>query len=353
MRLILGLCVVFLTCLASHAIKLQCRDMQNRPVDWFIAYKLPSSPHFIYTDNATPDWVPSEASIDDQTSALGYTLNGLLQTSKNSKNDHVYAVYNDEHPRSKKTDSYRAHAKGAFAFDDFTGFWLVHSVPGFIDLKSDKYEYPGTGMRFGQTFICLSLSVTALTELGKHLETLQPSIVGSNMPDSFAKLAPALARAVGQKRPSKNLNATIVQGVETLGGANFKLFSKNRKFHKDLYTDLVAPTLSTPLFVESWLNGGAEDLASDCNSTNKVMNIRSLDLANRIQFSSAKDHSKWAVSDNPRKPFVCIGDINRQKSQFDRGGGTVCFRNATLWRIFRSNVGEVQCCDQKVHTTCP
>ena len=39
---------------------------------------------------------------------------------------------------------------------------------------------------------------------------------------------------------------------------------------------------------------------------------------------------KWAVS--LKSDWVCVADINRMISQEKRGGGTIAFRDQTLWR---------------------
>ena len=45
-----------------------------------------------------------------------------------------------------------------------------------------------------------------------------------------------------------------------------------------------------------------------------------------------QDHAKWASSTDKKKPWVCVGDINRDKSQaLARGGGTIAFQHLPLW----------------------
>lgn len=55
------------------------------------------------------------------------------------------------------------------------------------------------------------------------------------------------------------------------------------------------------------------------------------DTVNNYRYT--KDHSKVAITQN--KKFVCVSDINRQKSQYQRGGTALCFENVPLWTGIR------------------
>ncbi|KHJ89008.1 hypothetical protein OESDEN_11184 [Oesophagostomum dentatum] len=61
-------------------------------------------------------------------------------------------------------------------------------------------------------------------------------------------------------------------------------------------------------------------------------------------YSSSKDHSKWGVSLDGNVPAVCIGDVNRQESQFKRGGGAVCIEDKNMWKTFYNSIGSYVDC---------
>uniref|UniRef100_A0A0M3KCV0 Cell-death-related nuclease 7 (inferred by orthology to a C. elegans protein) n=1 Tax=Anisakis simplex TaxID=6269 RepID=A0A0M3KCV0_ANISI len=105
---------------------------------------------------------------------------------------------------------------------------------------------------------------------------------------------------------------------------------------------LVAPEMKTSLFTETWMNG-PNDFDSECSSKYTVNNIESLNVDGN-QFKNSKDHSKWAISVDEKEPLLCIGDINRQKSQMKRGGGTVCILNDRLWGLYNKTIVNVQPC---------
>ena len=44
-------------------------------------------------------------------------------------------------------------------------------------------------------------------------------------------------------------------------------------------------------------------------------------------------------------PLVCVGDINRMKTQLKRAGGTVCFSDIGAWRAFNAAVEKIEHCN--------
>ena len=149
-------------------------------------------------------------------------------------------------------------------------------------------------------------------------------------------------------------HVTSVETITTQKGDNFESFSRDQHAAKagELYSTVISPKLDTPLIVETWRRGAGGVLASNCTKSAKshdVMNVAEMNLEVDGNKSTGtwqyiKDHSKWAISAESEKPFVCIGDINRMKSQLKRGGGTVCIKSKPVWTLFRNSVAAIEPC---------
>ena len=58
------------------------------------------------------------------------------------------------------------------------------------------------------------------------------------------------------------------------------------------------------------------------------------------------DHSKWAVSvpSKGKQALTCVSDLNRMRSQFSRGGGSICLQSPSMWSIFNATVENIEPC---------
>jgi deoxyribonuclease-2 len=124
--------------------------------------------------------------------------------------------------------------------------------------------------------------------------------------------------------------------VKSLAGTTFHSFAKDNQFDKDLYHVLVARHLQTDLLTETWQKG--KDIGVSCQGNFTVEDVNSIKISGLLGtpnvnfgFSSMKDHSKFAMGKHIERPYVCVGDINRQPSQYKRGGGALCFKDVVIW----------------------
>jgi len=361
---------------ACDAVNPRCKDENNRVVDWYVLYKLPkvhessnsvirSGLAYLYMTNDTVDkgWQLSTKKISAKNSIPGNTLAPLYNDSEASKA--FWFMYNDDPPNRPSNGKY-GHTKGVVIANKQQGLWLIHSVPKFPPLPNSgndtrrghvdensipgnrsEYNYPSSGMTYGQSFLCISVNGDQFDSIGHQLIYNQIIVYRRNILATFATTFPVLTDAANQKRIRRApFNSKTL--LKSSGGVEFVSFAKSDKWQKDLYDEFVAPTLKTDLFAETWLNGRGR-LPSDCEQV-KVYNIISINLESiDIGFTSSRDHSKWAVAveGKANKTWTCIGDINRADTQYIRGGGTVCFNDRKVWENYRKSVNDVEPCPKQ------
>jgi len=354
-----------------------CLDENGHPVDWWILYKLPEMKpkkprkHKKHNKNAfkktrnknknrnktkdsnivegtayvymlssgkSKDWTLSDKSVEDPDSVPGRTLAPIYQ----NRSDLFYALYNDEHPDGP-TSFDLGHTKGVVFGDAVNAVWLIHSVPHYPPYPNQTYGYPHTGHRYGQSYMCQSVPTATLDSIGKQLTYNEPYLYAVNLP-AWTSAFPNLQLAAHGKH-IKKAPFYSTEAWETKAGVKVTSFAKFSKFGKDLYADLVAPSLQIPLLVETWPNGRGR-MSSNCSVPFVVENIAELDFpgVNGEDFTTKHDHAKWAISLDEKTPFVCVGDINRMETQRKRGGGTACFEDIDAWTVFRNTIKDVEAC---------
>lgn len=78
---------------------------------------------------------------------------------------------------------------------------------------------------------------------------------------------------------------------------------------------MVAEELKTDIKTETWWIHYKTKLGPACDQLYKVYNIKDLQYkVAQVSFSNYDDHSKFVVSADQSKPWICVGDINRSVS---------------------------------------
>lgn len=173
-------------------------------------------------------------------------------------------MYNDETP-SGAEDNLLGHTKGVVMSDDSEGFWLIHSVPHFP--PEGSYSYPETGLRFGQSYLCITMNLENINSVGKQLQYNQPLIYKSFLSNALQNKLSNIY-AVTKKLYVKSAPWFRLSSIYSIKGVQFLSFGKTRQFGKELYKDWVANALQSNLLVETWLNGAGR-IPSDCSNIYK------------------------------------------------------------------------------------
>uniref|UniRef100_W8BGC2 Deoxyribonuclease-2-alpha n=1 Tax=Ceratitis capitata TaxID=7213 RepID=W8BGC2_CERCA len=351
----------------NAASKVVCRDEDGAPVDWFYMYKLPrihthygarrnsSGFNYLYITSANYDtWRLSTHEVTTTESMPGKLLQPLFDDERV-----LIVAYNDQKPNSNSS-TLKAHAKGLLATDGESAVWLVHSVPHYPEIP--VYKYPLTGGRYGQSFLCMSLQASEVDKVATQLRLMAPLIYYKRTPAKVLAQFPILEQVVEGKWQNEAPFQNKVK-LETLGGTKFKSFAKSGKAVTELYEDFIAPELDVNLLVETWRNGGG-NLESNCTKSDKVFNIREIhEQQLQIAFNTTSDHSKWAVSQETGlklwrwrvggADWICVGDINRQREQLVRGGGSVCLKNSKVAQLYRQLIQGFEPCPRNANQKRP
>jgi len=332
---------------------ISCLDENGGAVDWWIILKLPLLPScddpklnsgfaYAYADVNSPTLALTGRRLDDPNASLTKTLGQVYNAGQANL---AWIMYNDQPPNGTATDTY-GHTKGLTAYTSNNGFWIAHSTPQYPPPQADQYSFPLK--EYGQSFICLTLGLDALNDVGNAFLLNRPYVYDSNIPDGMSGLVPSMAQVVAKKFNSKTplSNATSVSTY--FSGMPFVVFSRNAKWDSDLYSDLVEPYYKSGLLVESWMNGAATNkmptFCAGANYAYSSINVRQVSFNTCATWLETKDHSKWAISIAPNSNVFCVGDTNRQFSMAKRGGGTVCARNATMLKSFKAIISAADSC---------
>ncbi|KAL2092429.1 hypothetical protein ACEWY4_012227 [Coilia grayii] len=341
----------------GNADPITCYDDLGKAADWFYLYKLPHHESrfeglkYLFMDKVTEGWADGRGLVNDSTGALGRTVGQLYQSTEQG-----YILYNDQPPTPEPETGSTGnvgrsggHTKGVVLFDKQQGYWLVHSTPHFPPpKKAGAFSYPDSGIVNGQNFICVTYPLDHFQTIGEQLQINQPHVFDCHIPDSLAPSVESLAQLCKHGREERGNVSLLHDATKTtnrsvaltsLGGTTFINFAKGESFANDLYHSWVAPALQSDLLVQFWQRSTGV-LTSDCSPSWKVLNIEELAPGQRFTFQSMDDHSKWAVSTTAATGsaggWVCVGDINRNKAEERRGGGTVCLQDPTVWKAYRT-----------------
>ena len=338
-----------------------CIGENGSPVDWFAVLKVPNGAMYAYIDPTMYEKDPTSAEwkvvegktlAENKGNAVAETLQQLYDDAGATL---AYVQYNDQAPSGKKATSYQGHSKGVWATGEGGGFWLLHSVPRYPDAVSTSNDvYPGMPEyenRYGQSFLCLSLDTEKMDAVAEQFYYNRAAIFDFKEVPELTPRLPNFTKFV-QGAYSKDPVTNEVDITTRSGKFHFTSFAKTHYWDDYMYLQLVAEKFDTNLLVETWMNGINPDPTFCKGSDYKysIMNVRHVavadDLYGSIDWKETQDHSKWCVSTDstPGTKVACIGDINRQRSQNGRPGGTVCIENEALWTAFTKAIIDYDQC---------
>lgn len=100
-----------------------------------------------------------------------------------------------------------------------------------IPESESEYNYPTSGMNYGQSFLCISVNSDQFDSIGKQLMFNQIVVYRRNIPAMFAATYPVLTDAANQKRIRQApFNNKML--LKSSGNVEFVSFAKSDKWQK-------------------------------------------------------------------------------------------------------------------------
>jgi len=328
--------------LVSLVNAFSCLDESGNFADYWAALKANAGTEMYYHDADTGSKFASAKSMGGTDGAVVNTINQLYGSLGKS---FAYAMYNDEIPGGS-TSSTRAHSKGVILFNGDQGFWLVHSFPKWPSAVEDGYKgLPSE--TYGQSFFCVSFRLSQLEKIATVHLLQWPQVYSSGISDDLKDSLPNFVSWIGGGKTSgKGLSTPL----SSYNGRSFTHYGKSKECDCNLWEGVVAPGIGDGLLVETWQNGKSSlKMPSFCppDYAFAVTNVTKVQMPDGRSWLETQDHAKWGISLSSSKAMTCIGDINRQSSQVNRGGGTLCYHNTDLWKAMSSSVAEAFHCDSQ------
>ncbi|XP_070845518.1 deoxyribonuclease-2-beta-like [Chaetodon trifascialis] len=348
-----------LFCWSSEA-RVTCRDENNGEKDWYILYKAPrqgtlTGLEYLYIDsNGVKKMEPLKPSassggtagpsataykpINDPEGILANTLRPLFTPVRSMPPNFGFISYSDQPPGCSADEQF-GHSKGVVMVDKTgTGVWMLHSTPRFPFRRDQNHFWPDSGNKNAQTFICVTFPYSQFTKIGKHLQYIGAFPFQHDIPPDFHQ---ELQQAVNWFQPAPDNH---FQPLISNGGLPVQSIAKNMGQSAndgDLYVS-IAKIVDSDLLVQTW---GCQPhrKRSFCDKKHKVENIKSINTV-LGSWTAKVDHSKWCLAKDPQKHWVCLADVNRATTQYQRRGGALCIDNEAIKNNFWNFVTSIDDC---------
>lgn len=154
----------------------------------------------------------------------------------------------DETPEGHNSES-NGHTKGVLAFDvaSKTGFLLRHSTPRFPNSRSDGYQgLPTNEHEYGQTYICITTSLSTLNDLAGQYLVANPQVYDSKAPSGTPS---NITQFANQDYP--HVSTQYFAGASS-GGFKFLDIVKGKSCGCDFWDVAAAKLNAGPMEVLSW-----------------------------------------------------------------------------------------------------